>query len=121
MNRDNVIQGLRELADLLEAKPEFPLPRQLEQPQPSLSRWIWSKEELFELAHKLGSFKKRYTDDKFELIVTLPSGLDLIYYCDRDKVCKKIVTYECEDAESILLEIPEPVAVTVGEEDAALL
>ena len=106
MTRAEVIQGLRELADLLEAKPKFPLPRALDSDPPTLTRWVWSKEELSEVARELGSFKKRYTDDKFELIVTLPSGLELIYYCDRDKVCKKIVTYECEDAESILMEIP---------------
>ena len=76
MNRDNVIQSLRELADLLEARPEFPIPSQLEQDPVSLAHWIWSKNELFELARKLGSFKKRYTDDRFELVVTLPSGED---------------------------------------------
>lgn len=112
MTGNEVIQSLRELADLLEAKPEFPLPTQLDTDmgQPSLARWVWTKEELAETARKLGSFKKRYNDDKFELVVTMPSGLELIYYCDRDKVCKRTVTYECEDAESILAELPNPTA-----------
>ena len=105
MTRDNVIQSLRELADLLEARQEFPMPACFDAVPISLSKWFWSKEDLFKIVPKLGSFIKRYTNDRFELVVTLPSGLELIYYCDRDKVCKKIVAYECEDAESVLIQI----------------
>ncbi len=107
MTRDNVISSLRELADLLEVKPDFPLPSSLDGDFPSLGRWVWSKEELFKTARRLGSFTKQYTDDKFELVVAMPSGLKLVYYCDRDKVCKRTVIYECEDAESILMQVPE--------------
>ena len=108
MTRDKIIQGLRELADLLEAKPEFPLPwfnPPNDQPIGLANRRLWDLDGFVEVAHGLGSFKKRYNDDYFELVKTLPSGLELVYYTDREKVCKKVVTYECEDAESILLNI----------------
>ena len=66
---------------------------------------VWDLEELRDIAKNIGSCAKRYSEDYFELVKTLPSGLELIYCCDRDKVCKRVVTYECEDAESILIDI----------------
>ena len=108
MTRAEIIQGLRELADLLESKPEFPLPWLTDTDGKPI--WfaclrVWNLEELRDIAKKIGSCSKRYSDDYFELVKTLPSGLELAYYCDREKVCKKVVTYECEDAESILMDI----------------
>lgn len=108
MTRDEIIKGLRELANLLESKTEFPLPWPLgadAKPIGLASRRLWSLDDLRDTATQLGSFKKRYNDDYFELVVTLPSGLELVYYTDRERVCKKTVTYDCQDADSILLGI----------------
>lgn len=94
MTRDKIIQGLREVATLLETKPDFPAPWKIGpgDKQRIIGYWVWSLDELKDLERRLGSFKtlrqKGTIADYFELVVTLPSGLELVYYTERSKARK---------------------------------
>lgn len=70
-----------------------------------MRRYVFGKAELVEYARVMGSFKKQYSDDYFELAVPFGEAFEFLVYCDRSQVCRKIVTYDCEDAESVLKEI----------------
>ena len=56
--------------------------------------YFWSKEDFTAAAKALGTAKKVVTSsDDFQLIA---EGAPVTLSISRDKVCKKIVTYDCE-------------------------
>lgn len=95
---------LRGLSELLESKPEFPLPPSWNAETVSIFISInyWSyKEEFLAAAKALGSFSKRYTDEK--LIISAPAngGVELRLDVDRKAVCRIVkpsqpAEYECD-------------------------
>lgn len=98
-NRE-LIDGLRQAADFLEARPDFPkLGKQC------LRLYVFARDAkpiLKEAARLFGAFEKRFTNNYFELRRTINATVEIEVFTDRDAVCKKIVTWECSDDESLL-------------------
>lgn len=93
-----LIEGLRAAADFLESRPDFP---QFQIPQRLYFR-AWDKAELQTLARNLGSFTKHFNDDRFELHKKFSAQFAIEVHADRDTICKKTVTWDCPDDESLL-------------------
>lgn len=103
-NNQALIDGLRKAADFLESRPEFPSLEKLyglTRPQ-SLRLWVSDKSELSVVARHLGSFTKEFTDHYFELHKAFNEAFEIEVLIDRTQVCKKIVTWDCPDDESLL-------------------
>ncbi len=86
MERDDVIQGLRELADFLEQHPDVPAPA-----YNTLNAQAWSKEALT-LAARAASWTKDYNDNYFSLRRMFPGYLTFDVYVERNTICRKVVT-----------------------------
>ena len=96
-NNQELIDGLRQAADFLEGKPEFPtLYRQ------TLQLWTDSKDKLKQAARHLGSCTKEFTATYFELHKPCGSKVEITVCIPRESICKKIVTWDCPDDESLL-------------------
>ena len=97
-NNKELIDGLRQAADFLEGKPEFPYlgPQKLR-----LSVWK-DKDKLKEAARQLGSFTKEFSGNYFELRKFFGTDCEINVCIEREAVCKKIVTWDCPDDESLL-------------------
>lgn len=97
-NNQSLIDGLRQAADLLESKPEFPAFS-----QQRITLWCWNDKELLRhAARHLGSFTKEFTTHYFELHRRLNEAVSIEVLIDREQICKKIVTWDCPDDESLL-------------------
>lgn len=97
-NNQALIDGLRKAIEFIEATPDLPTLS----PQ-SLRIWAWSDMDLFrKAAQHLGSFTKKFTDHYFELHKSFNANFEIVASLDREAVCKKIVTWECPDDESLL-------------------
>ena len=99
-NNQGLIDGLRLAADFLESKPEFPKLSTLV-PQYMYLR-VWDKDALKEAARQLGSFEKKFSDLYFELHRKFTPEFEIQVTIGREEVCKKIVTWDCPDDESLL-------------------
>jgi len=97
-NNQALIDALRQAADFLEAKPDFPA-----MGYQNLCLWADSKEDLRFAARQLGSFTKVFTDSWFELHHEItPKIFSIEVRIWRDRICKKVVTWDCPDEESLL-------------------
>ena len=103
-NNQALIDGLRMAADFLESTPAVPdltfvygcRHRQ------AIRLWLSDKTQLHDVARQLGSFEKIFSDHYFELHKSINEALEIKVTIDREKVCKKIVTWDCPDDESLL-------------------
>ena len=110
-----LVRGLRAAADFLESKPEMPSlenqalqvhcygysdPFDINQP---LERR--AKRELRNFARVLGSFTKTFSGDYVVLRHEFSASFALTLAIDRATVCKKTITWDCPDEESLLREI----------------
>ncbi len=84
--RLDAIQGLRDVADFLDAHPGVPAPRWVTMNVP-----IDTKEELAQIA-RLSSWGKDYSGSYFALRKKFAGELTLDVYVERQKVCRKIIT-----------------------------
>lgn len=103
-NNQALIDGLRMAADFLESKPDFPPMGSIygsEIPQ-TIRLWADGLPMLKEAARQLGSFEKKFTDHYFELHKKFNEALTLEVSINREKVCKKTVTWDCPDDEALL-------------------
>jgi|SRR5215831_19492228 len=105
--REEIIAGLREMADWLEATPEAPV-----------SSWmapmVWcpspSKESLVALAKAAGGISKKYQNNTFELRKDFAGGVFYLADTRRENVCTKRVVgtkkVEVQDPQ-LLAEVPK--------------
>ena len=103
-NNQKLIDGLRLAADWLDSKPDFPAMDRLfgsKVPQ-TLRLWATDKPQLKEAARQLGSFEKEFTDYYLELLKSFNEAVLLEVVINRERVCKKIVTWDCPDDDSLL-------------------
>ena len=82
--REQLIEGLRELADFLAATPQLELSAQ------TYNIYVESREELAAIA-RLSSWRKEFIGDYFILRKTF-AGLTLDVYTKRESVCRAVVT-----------------------------
>lgn len=102
-NNQALIEGLRQAADFLESKPDFPV-----MGKQTIELRVWDdKPKLREAARQLGSFTKRFTEYYFEIAKAMNEWVEIQVYTDRDQVCKKKIVWECPDDESLLKIITE--------------
>ena len=112
----DIAADLRALASWIEARSFDSIPfsfygmKKIE-----ISKYFYSLDEFKAVARTLGSFRKEYNGDYFRIVVSMGPTIDIVFYCDRDKVCKRTVTYDCQDAESILLDLGKDVSGQVVE------
>jgi hypothetical protein len=103
-NNQALIDGLRMAADFFESKPEFPNLNTVygTSYRQTIRLWLSNKTELPSVARQLGSFTKKFSDHYFELHRTFNEAFEIEVTIDREQVCKKIVTWDCPDDESLL-------------------
>lgn len=111
--RAQYIQGLRNLADRLEQDKEIPEPG-------NLYLHAWEKSDLLKMIRQFGgSWEKSLSYGETDIQLE-SRKFPLIISISRDKVCKKVVTYDCEpmfspqdaqDLDAALIPKPEPVVV----------
>jgi len=86
-------EGLRKIADFLDSRPEFSLPKYSKAWQLFT---YYDKEEFTNAAKALGDAKKTFTSEPYaEFRLESKTGL-ITLGISRDRVCKKTITYECE-------------------------
>ena len=104
-----LISGLRDLADFLEAK-DLEVKGSL-----TVNLWAKDREELQELARKLGSFEKHSFSSLLVLRKYFSDTVLLEVNCHHEKVCEKIVTQRVIPAtpEKTLPTLPERVEEVV--------
>jgi hypothetical protein len=86
-----VIEGLRALADFLEAHPDLPPINWA-----AASARVDTKDVFIAAARPMGSFKKVVNDYDYELVRKFgPVKLDVSIR--RETICKKVVKWECPD------------------------
>ena len=110
-DRQDFINGLRQLADYLEARPALPVPDDL-----PVQGWVFSwdddaREELAAAARAMGKAEKQVSDFAFTL--RGPQFAGGIYYyvgASRHTVCERVVV----GTEKV--EVPDPNAPTITEE-----
>ena len=94
-----LIDGLRMAADFLESRPDMPQLHPL-----TLRIFVWGgdKDRFREIARNLGSFTKKFTDHYIELHKTINGALDIEVNIDREAVCRKVISWMCDEDESLL-------------------
>lgn len=104
--------ALMQLAQVCDADPEF-VEKCMGSIRPEKEKlqvrsWCYDLERLKLAAAALPrrSFQKTYDDDHFNIVCQLTDLVQVVLYIDRDKVCKRKVTWDCQDAESVLLQMP---------------
>ena len=102
-NNAALITGLREAAAYLEAHPAVPA-----MTIAWLHNTVYDKDDLRTAARAMGSFDKITDDGSFTLRHSC-GPLRIEVSIPRDMVCKRTVTWDCPDYESLLA---DPVAVT---------
>jgi hypothetical protein len=102
MNED-IVKGLRELADFLEARPEL-AKVDFVIGHGYLSAADNGRRRFAETVRTLGTCRKSFDDNHVNADVEFSGGVKLGFRIDREAVCKKIVTWDCGDA-SFLKEI----------------
>jgi hypothetical protein len=83
--------GLRKIADFLDSRPEFETDI-----APSLSLYYYHKEKFIVAAKALGSATKIFSDGDYAMLRLTAKDAPVTLGIQRDKVCKKTVTYDCE-------------------------
>jgi hypothetical protein len=97
-NNRALIDGLRQAADWLESTPDFPA-----MGDQKLRFFVWNdKAKLKDIARLLGSFKKTFSGQWFELHKLINDAVMIQVVTDREMVCKRVVTWECPDDASLL-------------------
>lgn len=105
-DRVDYIDGLRQLADLLQENPDIPVPYD---GSAASINWILLPREdqkgiLAAIARALpGKVEKRVRGDAFDLVGRL-AGLHVKVIADRDEVCARVVT----GTETVTKTIPDP-------------
>lgn len=99
-NNHDLVQALRDAADYLETHPDIP-----KMTIAWLNAHAWNKEEMLAAARAMGSAKKEFKDDTVRLVHKL-GPLEISVEISRDRICKRIVTWDCPD-ESWLRELTE--------------
>ncbi len=101
MNTREYAVELRKVADFLDSRPDFTIDSGVffqeckDGIKTNLS--YWNKEKFVEAVKAVGPSTKHYTDGEFarlEIIVGDCPNISLTI--SRDRVCKKIVTFDCE-------------------------
>lgn len=102
------IEGLRQVADWLEAHPEVELPWLGFEPKLSIYLVGYAQREpLAAIARAMGSFEKIANGDDYFQIVRRFAGIAVVAQASRDEVCEKVVVGTTEVTE----EVPDPVAL----------
>lgn len=103
-NNQALIDGLRQAADFLESRPDFPCMNKMYGADwhQCIRLWARDKSDLRVAARHLGSFTKKFTDHYFELHKTFNEAFEIEVSIDREQVCKKTVTWDCPDDEALL-------------------
>lgn len=81
---DDLVKGLRELAEFLEQNPEFPCPY-----IGAINIYVDCKEDLIDLAKVLGTAEKGVVGDWFYLTRKFPGKISLEVNIARTKVCER--------------------------------
>lgn len=91
MNNETLIKDLRNLADYLEAHPEFP---QMDH----FLLWadVYEVEKFRTAAQNMGAVTKKFDDYRVHLEKHF-GMIKVSVEISRDKVCKKIITWDCPD------------------------
>ena len=94
-----LIDGLRMAADFLESRPDMPQLHPL-----TLRIFVWGpdKDKFREIARNLGNFTKKFTDHFVELHKPINAALDIEVFIDREAVCRKVISWMCDEEESLL-------------------
>lgn len=86
--RQDMIYGLRELADFLEGNPEVPVPYDVE-----VNVWLTTREEMAAVARVGGTWEKIFSFNYFMLKKAFGNGaVSFEVNTNREQVCRKIVT-----------------------------
>jgi hypothetical protein len=78
-------KGLRELADFMESHPDINLGGWM-----CLNLFVNTREELADMARKVGTCQKKISGDYYFLQRDFGGGVTLEINCSRDKVCAKV-------------------------------
>jgi len=96
-DNEELVKGLRMLANHLETHPEIPYLNC------SISKYAYNKESFLEYAHTLGSFKKTFNDKYISLRANFTDRIEVNVFVSRENICKQVVSWECpEDMKSLL-------------------
>ena len=92
--RDAQLTKIRELVSFLQYHPDIPIPHNFAGNLYScFMPFEASKEEFVRMARKHGFVNKDYSGNyHFGMSLTLPNGMGLILYIEREKVCSKVST-----------------------------
>lgn len=85
MNRQDTIDGLRELADYLEERPDVPLPYF------GMINAFAEADRLPVVARAMGGFTKAHTGDFLSLTKQFTSGVMLAVHFNSEEVCERVV------------------------------
>ena len=83
---EQMVKGLRALADFLEANPDLPESARL-----TVDIWVWNKNDFREAARKMGHAEKIETNHLFALRKTFSDKVVIDLNTTRDVVCTKVV------------------------------
>jgi len=84
-------EGLRKIATFLDSRPQFETTE-----TPSLRLHYYDKEMFTDAAKLLGSATKAFSDGDYAMLRLTAKSAPVTICIQRDKVCKKTVTYDCE-------------------------
>jgi len=91
MNTREYAVELRKAADFLDTRPAF----KLESYETGTTRFtFWNKASFVAAAKAIGDAKKEYTS--FDDLLLTSKHAKVVLSIARDKVCRKIVTFECD-------------------------
>ena len=87
---------LRKLADFLDSRPEFEFPFNVHIMGEEALISFYNKEEFLKAAKALGNAKKSYTEGEYGKFVLTADDFPLSIDIQRDAVCNKKITYDCQ-------------------------
>lgn len=107
-DRDDLVQGLRDLADFLERPESIALPMDRYSPF-RLREFLWndnSKEEMKGIVKILGSCKKNYSSSTLSVTKSFGKTVELEYETTRENVCTRRVVETKQVPKKRYVEIP---------------
>ena len=93
-----LIEGLEDVVDYLKNHPDIPKLNCI------IYKNYCSKDEFLEFARTMGSYKKTYNDREISLTHKISNKLEIDVSVNRDKICKQVITWDCPDDMTSLLE-----------------
>ncbi len=98
MNTREYAVELRKAADFLDSRPEFEVETGIYVSlDPARAHaGFYNKENFLQAAKALGNTTKKYTEGEYGKLELTSTESSFAINISRDKVCKKIVTYDCE-------------------------